>query len=83
MTTIAVTNLTGKLLLSAIGENFPFPKFYLFDIASTLGITVMVALLLAKKLWIYYCAAVGEFIVILFCNLSSDWSGIDREEVKE
>ena len=67
MTVIAVANISGKALISGIGDNYPFPKIFLFDIASALGIVVMVTLLVTKQLWVLFCLAIGK--VTLRCSL--------------
>ena len=73
MTVIAVANIFGKALISGIGDNYPFPKIFLFDIASTLGIVVMVTLLMAEHLWVLFCLAIGKVTICFALLRSSIW----------
>ena len=59
MTVVALSEIGGKFLLSGVGDHLPFPKIFLFDIASILGIGVMFTLFVAKSLWMMYGLAVG------------------------
>ncbi|XP_071503583.1 monocarboxylate transporter 7-like [Diadema antillarum] len=68
MTVIAVAEVFGKICLSAFGDHLPFPKIYLFVIASLLGIGVMFGLMAAKSIAAMMCIAVvtGFFIMTVF-----------------
>ena len=60
MTVLAVSELVGKIFLSAFADCLPFPKVYLFVLASVFGSVLMVVLLFATSLGLMLGLAVGR-----------------------
>ena len=64
MMVVAISEVVGKVVISAVADSLPFPKIYLFVLASILGVVVMVVLLVASSLGLMLGLAVGKSIKI-------------------
>ena len=60
MTVLGASDLAGKLLLSGIADYLPFPKMFLFHIASTSGIAMMFAVINIKSVVAIFSSSVGK-----------------------
>ncbi|XP_038057383.1 monocarboxylate transporter 13-like [Patiria miniata] len=71
MMVLAVSEVVGKVIISAVADSLPFPKIYLFVMASLLGVVVMVVLLFATTLGMMLGLAVvaGLLVMAVFDTL--------------
>ncbi|XP_033644650.1 monocarboxylate transporter 13-like [Asterias rubens] len=71
MMVVAISEVVGKVVISAVADSLPFPKIYLFVLASILGVVVMVVLLVASSLGLMLGLAVvtGMIVMSIFDTL--------------
>jgi predicted MFS family arabinose efflux permease len=71
MMVLAVSEVVGKVAISTVADRLPFPKLYLFVLASLLGVVVMVVLLFATSLGLMLGLAVvcGLLVMSVFDTL--------------
>ncbi|XP_022092159.1 monocarboxylate transporter 13-like [Acanthaster planci] len=71
MMVLAIAEVVGKVIIAAVADSLPFPKLYLFVLASLLGVVVMVVLLFATSLGLMLGLAVvcGLLVMSVFDTL--------------
>ena len=68
MAIVAVAEVVGKAMLGIVGDHLPFPKIYLFVVASLLGVGVMFSLTYATTVAAMICIGIGEQHVCSFLS---------------